>query len=87
MSHTTTTLPTPEDIARWIEAEHSPQHITSETHDDRVRITDGTAAFFIDIYIANGTTFVLEGVVYDEIVTDSCDNRRTALLDTLSHHI
>lgn len=48
-----------------------------------VRLTNGSAAYYIDIYI-HGDSFVLEGEQYGEVVNTSCDKTRDALVEILS---
>lgn len=51
---------------------------------DYVRLTNGSAAHYVDVYPHDGS-FVLEGERYGETINESCDATQDALLDRLSH--
>lgn len=71
-------------IERWLETEYNAA-LSVYKYDDHVRLTNGSAAHYVDIYVANGQSFALEGEKYGETITESCDATRDALIETLSH--
>lgn len=83
MPESTTQLDT---IRDWLDEEYN-RALSTYMYDNYVRLTNGGAAMYVDIYVANGTTFTLEGERYGETINKACDATKDALLDTLSKTI
>lgn len=81
---TTDTLPTLEEVANWM---RDAYHLSVYVRDDFVRITNGSAAHGVDIYIANGRTFVLEGQNYGDTISKSCNLTKEDLMNTIEQTI
>lgn len=79
-------LPTLETISDWLRETYNSA-ISIYEYDDHVRITNGSAAHYVNVYLANGTTFTLEGERYGETITKSCDATKEALIETLEQTI
>lgn len=79
-------LPTPETVAEWLDEEYN-DHMEIYTRSDHVRLTPGSAGFYVDVYIPDGESFILAGERYGETIHKSCDATRDDLVDTLSKTI
>jgi len=75
-----------ETIQNWLD-DHYNSAMSTYVYDDHVRLTNGSAAHYVDIYIADGQSLALEGERYGETIAKSCDAAKDALLDTLSKTI
>jgi len=80
------TIPTLDAIAAWLDDEYNA-YLTTYVYDDHVRLTNGSAAYYVDIYINNGESFALEGERHGETITKSCETTREGLIETLSETI
>jgi hypothetical protein len=70
-------------IADWLrERYNSSMSVYEWTDDGFVRLTNGSAAYFIDIRIEDGE-LQLEGERYGEEIDASCEISKEALNDTL----
>lgn len=75
-----------ETIQEWLE-NHYNSAMSAYVYDDHVRLTNGSAGYFIDIYINDGDTLTLTGQRYSEDINKTCDATEDALIDTLSKTI
>lgn len=71
-----------ETIVEWLEEAYN-SCLSVYDYNDKVRITNGSAAHYVDVY-PQGTSFVLEGEKYGETVNTSCDAEKDALLELMS---
>ncbi|QLH82275.1 hypothetical protein [Halosimplex pelagicum] len=85
MSSSSSTL-TLETIQNWLDENYNSA-MSTYVYDDHVRLTNGSPAHYVDIYIADGQSLTLEGERYGETITKSCNAAKDALLDTLSKTI
>jgi len=75
-----------ETIQEWLE-NHYNSAMATYLYDDHVRLTNGSAGYFIDIYINNDGSLTLTGQRYSEDIDKTCDATEDALTDTLSKTI
>jgi hypothetical protein len=75
-----------ETIAEWLD-DHYNDALSTYVWENKVRLTNGSAAHFVDIYIADGQSLALEGERYGETIAKSCDATEDSLIDTLSKTI
>lgn len=78
--------PTLKEIQNWLNEAYN-DHLSTFLYDDHVRLTNGSAAHYVDIYRPDEQSFTLEGERYGETITKSCDASRESLLETLSKTI
>lgn len=80
-------IPTLKDVKEWLEEHYNSALSVYLYEDDHVRLTNGSAAHWVDIHIADGQSFVLEGGRYGETIAKSCNTTEDALLEALSKTI
>lgn len=85
MSGSTSTL-TLETIEEWLD-NHYNAALSTYVYDDHVRLTNGSAAHYVNIAIADGQMLTLKGERYGKTIDKSCDAAKDALLETLSKTI
>jgi hypothetical protein len=72
-----------EGIEEWLNEEYN-QYMSIYNFDDHVRLTNGSAGHYIDIYIKDDQSLTLKGERYHETISKSCNATRDALMDTLT---
>lgn len=75
-----------ETIAGWLD-EHYNSALSTYVWENKVRLTNGSAAHFVDIYVVDGQSLTLEGERYGDTIAKSCDATEDALIETLSRTI
>jgi len=69
-------------VTEWMREEFN-KYISVYEYDDKVRVTNGSAAHYVDIYINDGSSFALEGELYGDTVNTSCNRTKQELLDAM----
>lgn len=69
------------DVAESLKAEY-PQ-LSVHEYNQKARLTNGSAAWYIDIYPTQSGMLMLEGERYGERIYKRCDRDTAALLHTL----
>jgi|AntDeeMinimDraft_4_1070355.scaffolds.fasta_scaffold02883_9 hypothetical protein len=79
-------LPTLDTIAEWLNEEYNA-YLSTYVYDDHVRLTNGSAAYYVNISVNDDNSFTLNGERYGDEITKSCDATREALITTLAQTI
>lgn len=83
---TENTEPEITDVKAWLDEEYN-QFISTYLLGDCLRLTNGSAAHFVDIRITEEDEFQLFGERYGDTIDKRCEATRESLLETLSSTI
>lgn len=80
-------MPSLETIKNWVTSEYNEYiSVYVNQNDNVVRMTNGSAAHYVDIH-PDDDTFTLTGERYGDVIDASCDATKHALLETLARTI
>lgn len=80
------TQPDTTDIKAWLDEEYN-QYMSTYLMKNCLRLTNGSAAHFVDIRITDEDEFHLFGERYGDTIDKRCEATRESLLETLSSTI
>lgn len=83
---TENTEPEITDIKAWLDEEYN-QYVSTYLMENCLRLTNGSAAHFVDIRVTDGGEFQLFGERYGDTIDKRCEATRESLLETLSSTI
>lgn len=83
---TENTEPEITDVKAWLDQEYN-QYLSTYLMKNCLRLTNGSAAHFVDIRITDGGEFQLFGERYGDTIDKRCEATRESLLETLSSTI
>lgn len=78
-------MPDINTIQSWLEEAYNDR-LTVYPYGDRARLTNGSAAHYVDVFPSGGE-FHLRGERYGERIHEDCEATRDALIDLLSRTI
>jgi len=73
------------EVAEILKAEYP--HLSVYEYGEKVKLTNGSAGYYINIYRDQSGTLVLQGRRHDETIFKRCDRDTAALLHTLRNTI
>jgi len=79
----TNSTPDITDIKAWLDDEYN-QYMSTYLFDSYLRLTNGSAAHFVDIRVTDGEEIQLFGERYGDRIDKTCDPTRESLIETLS---
>jgi len=71
------------DVKAWLDDEYN-QYMSTYLYDSYLRLTNGSAAHFVDIRITDDEEIQLFGERYGDRIDKRCDPTRESLMETLS---
>ncbi|CDK38132.1 hypothetical protein [Halorubrum sp. AJ67] len=74
------------DVKAWLDDEYN-QYMSTYLYDNYLRLTNGSAAHFVDIRITDDEEIQLFGERYGDQIDKRCEATRESLLETLSSTI
>jgi hypothetical protein len=83
---TENTEPDITDVKAWLDEEYN-RYLSTYLLSDCLRLTNGSAAHFVDIRITEEDEFQLFGERYGDTIDKRCEATRESLLETLSSTI
>jgi len=75
-----------EQVAAWLESEYNNAMSVYE-YSSFVRLTNGSAAYAVDMRIVDSSTIEIAGERYNERFQTTCNGTKDDLIETLRSHI